>query len=713
MLGAMVRIRRILAIAGALLGALLIPVAPATGQVDDLEIEIRGQPVFHRETDDLGLRVKITNTGPQDLDGFTVEVGAGGKITTRSQLESVFGADTVETIGSFAVPFQDSTLAAGSSMEVTLDEPIRNLQGISFSEQEGVYPVQVQLKDPEAAPLATAVTTVLYYPDDPETRLSFVPVLPLQDRPARDPSGIFTADELGGYPLEDALRSDGWLDAYLDAMDPLSAGSLEFGLAPTPRLLEEVADLADGYERRAGDEVEEVADDSGPARAASEWLDRLRTVTDRLSVQTLLVPYSFPDLPSIAGGPGEVSAQLRAGADVLEGILGSATAGDGQWLMPPGGRVDEATYDELPIGVEHVMFSFDALTPLPSPELSGCPEVQFSFACPVRVQTPITGPTTGFVFDATIQQRLAALVRPGNTRMELQEFFAETAMIREELPARSDRVIAVSVPATWQPAPGTARTFLRGLARAPWLETMTPSAALAEAGEARRRSLIHEIGSAAGQPDDTFFDQIGFAATTVEQYRSMNPPGDIVERLTRNILVAQSRAFWPETDDGLAYADLSRAEISDEFGKIQIAGPQEITLTSKTGQIQFLIVNETGYDIDVQVLVSSGDLTLRGEGFSREDIVEGRHIEAEQERITFDVTTRASGIFPVDVRLQTPDGSDIGAPVTLTVRSTEFNEIALGLTFGALAFLILFYVVRGLRNRREADTDEDLQRPDA
>ncbi|HZA19476.1 MAG TPA: DUF6049 family protein, partial [Actinomycetota bacterium] len=297
----MVRIPRILAIAGALLGALLIPVAPATGQVEDLEIEIRGQPVFHRETDDLGLRVKITNSGPQDLDGFTVEVGAGGKITTRSQLESVFGADTVETIGSFAVPFQDSTLAAGSSMEVTLDEPIRSLQGISLSGQEGVYPVQVQLKDPEALPLATAVTTVLYYPDDPETRLTFVPVLPLQDRPARDPSGIFTADELGGYPLEDALRSDGWLGAYLDAMDPLSAGSLGFGLAPTPRLLEEVADMADGYERRAGDEVEEVADDSGPARAASEWLDRLRTVTDRLSVQTLLVPYSFPDLPSIAG----------------------------------------------------------------------------------------------------------------------------------------------------------------------------------------------------------------------------------------------------------------------------------------------------------------------------------------------------------------------------------------------------------------------------
>jgi len=714
MLAAMLRIPRTLPIVAALLSSLLVPTLPATGQVEGLEIEILGQPVFHQEKDDLALRVRITNTGAFDLDGFTVEVGAGGKITTRSQLESVFEAVDVETIGSFAVPFEDRMLAAGTSMEVRLDEPIASLQGISLSGQEGVYPVQVQLQDPEALPLATAVTTVLYYPDRPEARLKFVPVLPLQDRPARDPSGIFTPDESGAYPLEDALRSDGWLGAYLDTLDSLSGNTLNLGLAPTPRLLEEVSDLADGHERRTGDGTEEIAADSPIARTASAWLDQLRAITNRISVQTVLVPYSFADLPAIAEGPGEVSAQLRAGADVLEGILGPATVGrDGQWLMPPGGRIDEATFDQLPIGVEHILFSSDALSPLPSPELSGCPEVQFSFTCPVRVQTPVTGPTTGFIFDGNIQQRLAALVRPGNTRMELQEFFAETAMIREEQPGRSDRVLAVGVPATWQPDPAIARTFLRGLARAPWLQTMTPSAALEEGGQPFRRVVTHEVGRAAGQPDDSFFDQIRFAATTVAQYRSMNPPDDIVERLTRNVLVAQSRAFWPETEDGLAYADLTREEIDDEFGKIQIAGPQEITLTSKTGQIQFLIVNETGYGVDLNVLVSSGDLTLRGEGFSREDIVEQQHVGSEQQRITFDVITRASGFFPVDVSLQTPDGLDIGEPVTLTVRSTEYNEIALGLTFGALAFLVLFYVVRALRRRRGRDAGDEVQGPTA
>jgi multiple antibiotic resistance protein len=42
-----------------------------------------------------------------------------------------------------------------------------------------------------------------------------------------------------------------------------------------------------------------------------------------------------------------------------------------------------------------------------------------------------------------------------------------------------------------------------------------------------------------------------------------------------------------------------------------------------------------------------------------------------------------------------------------TISSTSFNEIALGITIGALAFLILFYVFRSVRKRRAPyDPDE-------
>ena len=701
-----------LVLALALLAPLTVGTSRAQEPSEDLRIEVIGQPVFHRAGDDLDLRLAISNGGETDLEGFTVQVGAGGKVTTRSQLHAIFDQGGTDTIGSVAVPFDDLVLSAGSSTRVRIEEPVAGLQGISLSGQEGVYPLEVVLTDESGVPLATTVTTVLYYPNRPETRLTIVPVLPLQDRPARDPSGAFAPDAAGDFPLEAALASGGWLAAYLDALDSLSADTLNVGLAPTPRLLEEIADMADGYERRGAEGTETVAPSSDDARAAESWLEQLRAVSSRASVQPVLVPYSFADLPSIAGARDVIGTQLRAGGSgVLKSVLGTATASEaGRWLMPPAGRVDEATYDQIPVGVEHVLFSSDALTDLPTPELSGCPEAEYSFTCPVRVQTPVSGATTGLVFDDSIQQLLEQLLKPGHTRGEIQQFFAETAMIREEQPGRPDRIIAVTPPASWQPSPGTARTLLGGLARAPWLETLTPEAGLESGGQVRRRTVVGDIGGLAGQPDPQYFEEVGSVAATVEQYRSMNPPEDVVERLTRNVLVAQSRVWWPEAEDGLEYARLTREEVEGEFGKIRITGPQEITLTSKTGQIQFVVLNETGYEVDLNVLVASlgvtENLTLRGQGLSREDIVAPQHLASEQERITFDVTTRASGIFPLEVQLETPDGLDIGEPVPLTVRSTEFNEIALGLTFGALAFLILFYVVRALRRRRSGGPQE-------
>lgn len=711
MLAPMALIAR-LVLALALLAPLTVGTAPAQEPSEELGIEVIGQPVFHRAGDDLGLRLAISNGGESDLDGFAVQVGAGGKVTTRSQLHAIFDEGDADTIGQVAVPFDDRVLPAGGSTQVRIEEPVARLQGISLSGQEGVYPLEVVLTDESGGPLASTVTTVLYYPNRPETRLKLVPVLPLHDRPARDPSGAFAPDATGAFPLEDALAPDGWLTSYLDTLDSLTTGDLNVALAPTPRLLEEIADMGDGYKRRVGGESETVAPSADEARAAESWVGRLRAVSSRASVQPLLVPYSFADLPSIAPAPDAVGAQLRAGgAGVLKTVLGAATASEaGRWLMPPGGRIDEATYDQLPVGIEHVLFSFDALTALPTPELSGCPEIEYSFTCPVRVQTPVSGATTGFVFDEGIQERLELLLKPGNTRGEMQQFFAETAMIREEQPGRSDRILAVTLPASWQPARGAARTMLGGLARAPWLEALTPETGLASGPEERRRTVAGDIGRVAGQPDADYLEEIRAVAATVDQYRSMNPPGDVVERLTRNVLVAQSRVWWPEGEEGLEYARLTRAEVEEEFGKIRITGPQEITLTSKTGQIQFVVLNETGYAVDLNVLVASlgvtENLTLGGESLSREGIVDPQHVASEQQRITLDVTARASGFSPIEVRLETPDGLDIGEPVPLTVRSTEFNEIALGLTFGALAFLILFYVVRALRRRRPGGPEE-------
>jgi hypothetical protein len=60
--------------------------------------------------------------------------------------------------------------------------------------------------------------------------------------------------------------------------------------------------------------------------------------------------------------------------------------------------------------------------------------------------------------------------------------------------------------------------------------------------------------------------------------------------------------------------------------------------------------------------------------------------------VFFPVETRASGRFPVRVVLSSRDGAvQAGPPVTITVNSTVFGAFGSWLTYGALAFLALWW----------------------
>jgi hypothetical protein len=68
-----------------------------------------------------------------------------------------------------------------------------------------------------------------------------------------------------------------------------------------------------------------------------------------------------------------------------------------------------------------------------------------------------------------------------------------------------------------------------------------------------------------------------------------------------------------------------------------------------------------------------------------------------------DIRAGSSGIFPLEVAVETPDGSYEIDKRSITVRSTEFNQVALLITLGALGFLVFFFLLRGIRRRRGPD----------
>jgi hypothetical protein len=674
----------------------LVAVAPRSPAQEDLaQIELVRQPVWHDDNDKLNLRLRITNTSDEDLNGFSVVVGASSRVTTRSELHTMFDPSTFEPVSTLPLPLNrpNVTLVPAQSKAVIIRNPISNLPLITESGEAGVFPLKISLLDADGVPLDSLATQVLYYPEKPEFRLGMVPIVILNDAPARGPQGAFGPNETGDFPLEAALTEDGWLSGMVNALVERSP-DLHLGIAPVPRLVEELGDMANGYRRTDGDVLETVGTGTDEATAAAEVIDELRTVMESRVIQPVRVPYSAPDLPSIASDAGGIPTQLDVGTAVISEVLGdTAAAGGPGWAYAPAGRLDAESLEQLAgAGIEHTFFSDDSLEAPANLDLAGCPVAEFSFACPIEVSTELGGSINGYALDPFLQEHLSGLLQTGLVRDSLQRFFAETAMIREEQPGTSGRVIAVATPAMWHPTPRIAKTFINALETAPWIETLTPGEGLEHASSISDKQTVQTIPPSPDAPDDSYFAAVDDAQQVVDQFASINPPADLIRRLGRNVLTAQSRSLWADPALGASFATESAKEITRELNKIKVIGPEEITLTSKEGQFEFIIVNENNYAVTVEVDMTSDKLDLPDS--DPIDIAPGR------KRVEINVTTQTSGTSRVFVQLRTPDGLEISDVTQIRVNSTVFNEIALGITFGAIAFVVIYYSVRGIRRRR-------------
>jgi hypothetical protein len=333
-------------------------------------------------------------------------------------------------------------------------------------------------------------------------------------------------------------------------------------------------------------------------------------------------------------------------------------------------------------------------------ELSGegCTEAFASFTCPVRTNTKV-GTAFGFVADKGLQQRFADLGRqPRLDRLALQTLLAETATIWAELPGRSQRVVQATIPPLWHPSPGSMNRLLEAFAAAPWLEMVTPAQGLRK-GLPSDQSTVPSLGNASDQPVADFATRVEDAHDTVQSFSSLEPPEAMVERLGRNLLVAQSMMWWADDTlqaKGLSYATEAAREAYGEMAKIRLGAPDRITLTSREGQIRLEAFNDATYPVKVRITFAAPKLSIE------ESIV--RTIPpGKQQPLEVEATAEASGTSSLEVYLETPDGLTLqGSQRRIAVTSTQFNRIALGLTFGALAFLVLFYVNRAIIRRRGA-----------
>ena len=718
------------AIVALLVVALVPAIPPARAQQGGAELSVVGQPIWHDTDDSINLRLRIANSSSEPLEGYSLSLIAHGRTTSRSALRDSFSSPPAFTTSAYQPVLPDEPIRPGDSLSVDVDDPLSRLSSLATAVEGGVYPVTVALFDGDGDELDAVTTPFIIYPTTPDPALNLVLVAPLNAVPNRGPNRIFSPPPDGSPSLEDAVLEGGWLDGVVAALEaatqpeirrpaprrpregrrsgrrrraprPESIPPLQLGLAPTPRLIDELSDMANGFLIENNGDEKRLPPTSDKSSAAAGVLERISALTRLPAVQPLLSPYAYPDLPALGRelGPVRMTGQINEGDLVLRNVLELDSLPD--WLLAPAGRLDQTTLDDLrSIGGlgEHTFLSRQSIESDVGPARSGCPEPALSFACPVLVRTS-QGPTTGFVADDALQARLADLVADPHDRVQLQRFFAELAQIREELPGRSDRVVQVTVPSLWHPAPRLARLLFEGLQDAPWIDTFTPHRALraSEVHVPVPKRLVAELDPLRSQPDETWFASLQRALDSLESFSAVRPPQERTQRLSRNVMVGESRLWWPDLallGRGEFFTNSTSAEVARVFDLIEIGGIDEIRLTSRRGELPIEIRNRNDFPVTVDVAFSSAGLNLN------RPTVDDQMIQPDTSvQLTEDLTVESSGIFTVNVSVTTPNGFPI-ADKRIEIRSTEFNEVALGITLGALAFLILFYVTRVVRRHR-------------
>jgi hypothetical protein len=162
-------------------------------------------------------------------------------------------------------------------------------------------------------------------------------------------------------------------------------------------------------------------------------------------------------------------------------------------------------------------------------------------------------------------------------------------------------------------------------------------------------------------------------------------------------LVLASGAVSLHETERVHYLDRVETEVIGQASQITAPTQQTVTLTSASGRIPFSISNPLPYPVRVRLTFQSPKLHF----------VDGNPqyvtLPASQPRhLQIAVTARASGAFPMQVTIASPDGQLTISQTQFDVRSTAVSGIGLALTVAAGAFLLLWWArhYRDARRRR-------------
>jgi hypothetical protein len=585
----------------------------------------------------------------------SIELVLHGRVRSRSELAASMEGNALRTqIYNVATPVASLPVATDGTHQISVSLDPTAVGGVPLT-TAGAYPVEIEVQDASGAPLTGLVTHLLVRPA------------------ATDDSPPLSVGVVARIDLPPSLRPDG--SSNLPAAAIEAAAELVAELAAAPDV---AATLAVRPET-----LDALAASDEPAAAV--LLDQLRVAATGRTVLALPYVDVSPGELVAEGLTDELARASERGRQVLLDALGVRPTGS-TWVAT--NPLDAAGLDALQQqGVRHVVVDADHVEPLRSGVLS------LSLAQPFLIRSEAATEVDAMALDPMLTDRLGTTDDPG---LEVSRLIAELAMLWFEQPGIARGVV---LPLDSTVRADVVQGILAGLDGSGILAPVALDAVFDDASPLRQpgggrvdRPLAEAETRTMSQ---RFVDDLHAARAQLASFTGLiGEDSPRAEPVSAHLLLATASRLSGSTRT--AHVRAARAAMDAVIRAVSGPARSTITLTARDGTVPLTMRNESGIPVHVVVHLRSPKLE-----FPDGDTVT-IVLKDPTTRLDIAVRARASGSFPLEISVTSPDGAlQLGA-VRVSVQSTAVSGVGLVLSVGAACFLLVWWARHWRRTRRSA-----------
>jgi hypothetical protein len=613
-------------------------------------------------------------------------------LTSRDQLTAAAASDPAVEIGTRLTQVGQfaaiGDLVPGQSTTFTISLKAKDVRS-EIAGTPGVYWIGVHAlgqntegRDPVADGRARTFLPLL--PEDAHTSVALV--FPLRERVSRDRVGklLDTSD------WSTTLGDDGRLERIAQLLG--SAGGLPVTMLVDPAVIDAVGSVAGNNPAVSlgtappGGPTETPSDSASPSRSddrlgpvdranAARWLAQVKAAS---ALQTVLgLGYADPDVASLARRRPQLinlAAKESAAAFKQLGVDAVPT------VAPASGWLDD-----------------EALASVPDDAM-----VLVSDHSAPRTRTQWRTPEGQ---DLVFTDAQAASGGPGPTppldALALRQRIVSDAALRAQ--EGSSGPMVVELPDDWDPgADWQSADFFAGL-DLPWLDLVSlDRAPSGDSGES-----TPTFDAALGYPPAERRAEVPLAnvsatralvSTANAMGQLLRSTNDVQHALTGIALDAVS--YHARHDESLAREQViaTNEAMQDRLGKVSVIGTDFVTLSGGSGTLTVTLVNELDQPITVGIRprTTSSDVHIQTP----------KPLQmAPGQRTVLRLRAHASsiGVHEVTLTPVTADGTELGTPLTFSLRTSQVGRLIWGVLVGGgglLVVMILRRIRRGIREHR-------------